>query len=226
MRISAFFVLILPCFIFFSLIGKEGNLSLPLDRKLSDGNLSNKPVDLPRHSTIDGTLDDTALKLKSKNIEERVGAAKLLGKYPGPQAGLLLIGALEDSSELVRRAGMVSLVEHFHNGSPIYEQPLAEKIFSKIADPDVEVRREVSALTPRLVPGLMRSGIERIQLNGRTLIRSIPRTLREDLRLLAQQALLDSDSIVRQNILKYHYSLRLQIKPETLVKLLEDPNSA
>ena len=71
-------------------------------------------------------------------------------------------------SELVRRAALVSLVEHFNNGSPVYEQALAEKIFSKLADPDVEVRREVSALIPRLVPGLMRSGMERIQVNGRT----------------------------------------------------------
>ena len=192
----------------------DGNLSEPLS--------SAKSLLPPSRSSVDGTLNNAAVKLKSAKLEDRVGAAKLLGKYPGNDAGLMLIGALDDPSELVRRAALVSIVEHFNNGAPIYEQALAEKIFSTLADPDVEVRREVSALIPRLVPGLMRSGMERIQINGRTVFRSLPGRLRDDLALLVEGGLLDSDSIVRQNILKHHYSLRIQIKPEVFGALLED----
>ncbi|MEL0099789.1 MAG: hypothetical protein VW907_09560 [Opitutae bacterium] len=180
----------------------------------------------PQRATVDNTLEEAARKLRSEKEQERVGAAKLLGKYAGPQAGLLLIGALNDSSELVRRAALVSLVEHFNNGSPIYEQPLAEKIFSMIGDPDVEVRRETSALIPRLIPGLVRSGMQRTQIGGRTVFQSVPGRLREDLKLLAEKALLDTDSIVRQNVLRNHYPLRFQIHPITFGKLLEDPDIA
>lgn len=171
---------------------------------------------------MNDTLEQAALKLKSAVVEDRVGAAKLLGKYPSSQVSLLLISALDDSNERVRRAALVSLVEHFNNGFPVYESALAEKIFSKIGDPDVEVRRETSALIPRLVPGLLRSGVERAQVNGRFIFRSIPKSLRQDLEILARQALLDSDSIVRQNVLKHHFSLRLQIDPPTFVGLLGD----
>ena len=104
------------------------------------------------------TLEDASRKLRSSQVQDRVGAAKLLGKYPGGDSALLLIGSLDDSSELVRRAAMVSLVEHFNNGAPIYEQPLAEKIFSMIGDSDVEVRREVTALIPAWFPGLCARG--------------------------------------------------------------------
>ena len=206
-----------------SLLAQENNNSSPV---FQEGNLSQFPKEVPTRSTIDGTLNQAARKIKSNKLQERVGAAKLLGKYPGTQAGLLLIGALDDTSELVRRAALVSLVEHFNNGSPVYEQALAEKIFSKLADPDVEVRREVSALIPRLVPGLMRSGMERIQVNGRTVFRSIPGRLRGDLQRVVENGLLDPDSIVRQNILKHHYSLRIQINPQTFGQLLEDKDSS
>ena len=185
----------------------------------------NNQTDLPlpaMRSTIDSTLNQASQKLKSSKVEERVGAAKLLGKYANSQVSLLLIGALDDSSELVRRAVMVSLVEHFNNGAPIYEQALVEKIFSKMGDPDVEVRRETSALIPRLIPGLMRSGMGKIQVNGRTIIRSVPGKLRPDLHDLANQALIDPDSIVRQNVLKHHFSLRFQMDSQTFVRLLGD----
>ena len=183
----------------------------------------NNQTDLPlpaMRSTIDSTLNQASQKLKSSKVEERVGAAKLLGKYANSQVSLLLIGALDDSSELVRRAVMVSLVEHFNNGAPIYEQALVEKIFSKMGDPDVEVRRETSALIPRLIPGLMRSGMEKIQVNGRTIIRSVPGKLRPDLQDLANQALIDPDSIVRQNVLKHHFSLRFQMDSQTFRPLI------
>lgn len=187
----------------------------------TENNQTGLPLPAMR-STVDSTLNQASQKLKSSKVEERVGAAKLLGKYANAQVSLLLIGALDDSSELVRRAVIVSLVEHFNNGAPIYEQALVEKIFSKMGDPDVEVRRETSALIPRLIPGLMRSGMEKVQMNGRTIIRSVPGKLRPDLQDLANQALIDPDSIVRQNVLKHHFSLRFQMDSQTFVRLLGD----
>jgi len=207
--------------------GQDGNASVPLeDFNASSLDPEGIPPTPPQRSTIEATLDKTSRMLKSSQLDERIGAAKLLGKYPRYESSLLLISGLDDSSALVRRAALVSLVEHFNNGSPVYEKPLVEKIFSKIGDSDVEIRREASALIPRLAPGLMRSGMEKVQLNGRTVFRSLPGRLRSDLQLLVEEGFLDRDSIVRQNLLKYHFSLRIQIKPQTFCRLLEDEDNA
>ena len=222
----------LAIFIFFllatmTLNGQDGNASLPTeDLNISTLDQVDITTSTPQRSTIQATLDEASRMLNSSNLEQRIGAAKLLGKYPRYEASLLLIGGLDDSSALVRRAALVSLVEHFNNGSPVYEKPLVEKIFSKIGDSDVEIRREVSALIPRLAPGLMRSGMEKVQLNGRTVFRSLPARLRSDLQFLVEEGFLDRDSIVRQNLLKHHFSLRIQIKPQTFCRLLEDEDNA
>ena len=214
------------CLLSVSLHGNEGNQSVATDNNLSKNSPNISAPNPPVRTSMNRTLEDASRKLRSSHIQDRVGAAKLLGKYPGGDSALLLIGSLDDSSELVRRAAMVSLVEHFNNGAPIYEQPLAEKIFSMIGDSDVEVRREVTALIPRLIPGLMHSGMERVQLNGRTVFRSVPGRLREDLLSEVEARLLDTDSIVRQNLLKHHFSLRFQMKPETFAQLLNDADSS
>ena len=86
---------------------------------------------------------------------------------------------------------MVSLAEHFLNGYPVYDKSLVEKIFSKLDDPDVEVRREVSTLIPRLVSPMMRGGVERVVVNGRPVYRSVSASLRPDLYALTQRAFLD-----------------------------------
>jgi HEAT repeat protein len=168
------------------------------------------------------TLKTAELDLRHGEQGERVGAAKLLGKYPGSLSSSLLIGALDDQSALVRRAAMVSLSEHFLNGYPVYDKSLVEKIFSKLGDPDVEVRREVSTLIPRLVNPMMRGGVERVVINGRQVLRPVSASLRPDLYALTQQAFLDEDAIVRQNVLKYHSYLRVLLPPLTLEKLLQD----
>ena len=159
---------------------------------------------------MDGTLNNAAVKLKSAKLEDRVGAAKLLGKYPGNDAGLMLIGALDDPSELVRRAALVSIVEHLIMGLQFINRHSLKKYFPHL--PIRMLRSEGSiCINSAFVPGLMRSGMERIQINGRTVFRSLPGRLRDDLALLVENGLLDLDSIVRQNILKHHYSLRIQI---------------
>ena len=102
------------------------------------------------------------------------------------------------------------------------DKSLFEKIFSKLGDPDVEVEREVSTLIPRLVSTLMRGGVERVVINGRSVYRSVPASFSPDLLTLTQKAFLDEDAIVRQNILKYHSYLRVPLPPLTLEKLLKD----
>ena len=48
-----------------------------------------------------------------------------------------------------------------------------KRFFQKIGDSDVEVRREVSAMIPRLVGGLMRSTTEMVEINGRKVYRAL-----------------------------------------------------
>ena len=168
-----------------------------------------------------GTILRAAKDLDHLEVR-RVGAAKLLGKYPGSQSAFLLVAALDDPSPLVRRSVMVSLAEHASNGYPLYEKSLVEKVYSKLGDSDVEVRREVSTMIPRLVSGLRRSGVEVVEINGRKIFRSVPPTVRADLLQITQKAFLDPDAIVRQNVLKYHIYLGVPLPAATLVKLLGD----
>ena len=190
------------------------------DFNASDSNISAPQP--PRRSSQVETIRTAEIDLRHGKEGERVGAAKLLGKYPGSLSSSMLIGALDDQSPLVRRASMVSLSEHFLNGFPVYDKSLIEKIYSKLGDPDVEVRREVSTMIPRLVTPMMRGGVERTIVNGRPVYRSVSASLRPDLLALTQRAFLDKDAIVRQNILKYHVYLRVPLSPLTLEKLLRD----
>jgi len=187
---------------------------------LKDQNDSRRipPVRTSQSQTIQKAGED----LRQGEEGVRIGAAKLLGKYPGTTSSILLVGALDDSSALVRRASIVSLAEHSSNGYPLFDRSLLEKVFSKIADQDVEVRREVSAMIPRLVGGLMRAKMEMIEINGRKVYQSLPASLRPDLYTLALEALLDEDAIVRQNLLKYYQYLRISMPVSTFVKLLND----
>ena len=176
------------------------------------------PVRVSQAETIQKAGED----LRNGSEGGRVGAAKLLGKYPGSSSLILLVGALDDDSALVRRAAIVSLAEQSSNGYPLYDRSLVEKVFSKIGDSDVEVRREVSSMIPRLVGGLMRSTTEMVEINGRKVYRALPGRLRPDLFQMAQKAMLDEDAIVRQNLLKYYQYLRLSMPASTLEKLLND----
>ena len=133
----------------------------------SDANAStDKPVQAPRSSQSE-TILRAAKDLDHLEVGRRVGAAKLLGKYPGSQSAFILVAALDDPSPLVRRSVMVSLAEHASNGYPLYDKSLVEKVYSKLGDTGAEVRREVSTMIPRLVSGLRRSGVEVVEINGR-----------------------------------------------------------
>ena len=176
----------------------------------------------PVRSSTQETINQAGLDLRHVEENVRSGAARLLGKYPSPASAAYLTFALDDRIARVRRAAIVSLAELYLNGFYIYEKPLVEKILSKLGDPDVEVRREVSALIPRLSIGLFRSSFEIVEINGRRVARAAPAILRADLMEIARKAFFDPDAIVRQNILKYHYALRLPLSAQVLDRLLSD----
>jgi HEAT repeat protein len=199
------------------LVQESGNI---IDRNTTELNATSPQP--PQRSSQTETIKKAEVDLRHGKEGERVGAAKLLGKYPSSLTSSMLVGALDDQSALVRRAAMVSLSEHFLNGFPLYDKSFVEKIFSKLGDPDVEVRREVSTLIPRLVSPMMRGGVERVMINGRPIYRASPSNLRPDLFALTQRSFLDEDAIVRQNILKYHAYLQVPLPPITLEKLLKD----
>ena len=222
-NIFTFFLLTCLFAIFGQAFGDQPLNGIPLAVEkagLKDQNDSGPipPVRTSQSQTIQKAGED----LRQGEEGVRIGAAKLLGKYPGTTSSILLVGALDDSSALVRRASIVSLAEHSSNGYPLFDRSLLEKVFSKIADQDVEVRREVSAMIPRLVGGLMRAKMEMIEINGRKVYQSLPASLRPDLYALALEALLDEDAIVRQNLLKYYQYLRISMPVSTFVKLLND----
>ena len=94
----------------------------PVETPETNATDSNQSVPLPpKRSSQMETIKKAEMNLRHGEQGERVGAAKLLGKYPGSLSSSSLIGALDDQSPLVRRAAMVSLAEHFLNGYPVYD---------------------------------------------------------------------------------------------------------
>jgi len=193
------------------------------DLNVSEESENNETIAItPVRTSQSETITQAGEDLRFGKVGERVGAAKLLGKYPSQYSSAMLVGALDDQDPLVRRSAMVSLTEHARNGFPLYDTALVEKVFSKLGDPDVEVRREVSSMIPRLSSGLTRSKVEMVEINGNKQFRTLPGSMRSDLKVLSARAFLDEDAIVRQNLLKYHQYLRIAIPPDALVRLLSD----
>ena len=222
------FFIIVFLFPFIGILAQVPSFNIsPVDQnssleEMKDGNSSSLQNLVSKRSSISETIERAGKDLTHSEIGRRVGAAKLLGKYRSSMTSVLLVGALDDESPLVRRAAMVSLAEHASNGTVVYDRSLVEKIYSKLGDSDVEVRREVSAMIPRIISVMMRSGMEVVEINGRRVYRSVPSKMRSDLFEMTQRAFLDDDAIVRQNILKYHTYLGVPLPSLSLEKLLSD----
>ena len=183
-----------------------GQVTPNADSDVGDQNTT-IPIAPPARSSEEKTIERAQEGLTSTEVGSRVGAAKLLGKYRSIQTSILLISALDDESALVRRAAMVSIAEHASNGFPVYDKALAEKIYSKLGDPDVEVRREVSTMIPRIISPMRRSGMELIEINGRKVYRSVSSAMRPDLYKMTQDAFLDKDAIVLIGVITYYYTI-------------------
>ncbi|MEM8549624.1 MAG: HEAT repeat domain-containing protein [Verrucomicrobiota bacterium] len=156
-------------------------------------------------ATIERALED----MRSDNPEYRAGAVMLLGKYPVDQARQAVVNALADPQTRVRRAALVSVVEWNRNAPAEAVLP----VLNLIGDADVELRRTASAAIPSMM-AVRRS--HELLLPGRSL------ELPGELRAMLLAAYLDSDVIVRRNMLANHYMLNLPVPGEVFLKLTED----
>ena len=169
-------------------------------------------------NSLQETLNQAELDLKSRDENLRISAAKLLGKYKVSQAGDLLLSAINDTSVKVRRAAIHSLLE----AQSLYSQQRNEKLFAMLGDPDVEIRREISAAIPILRSRLFVNRSVTSQRNGKTYTQVIPYRLPPDLQREVRARLDDEDSIVRLNVLKYYSYLSLSMTPDMLERRLGD----
>lgn len=181
------------------------------------------PAGLPSaRSTKIETVERAGLDLGDPKEGVRLGAAKLLGKYKTTASLAFLTNALDDPSVRVRRAAVVSFSEFLLDGFFINDRSYLEKFLSKIGDSDVEVRRQVSQMLSRMSIYLNRSRFQIIESGGRKVYKAVPYALPPALSVIGQRAFLDDDPIVRQNMLKYFYTLRIVLPPLTLERLLKD----
>ena len=101
-NIFTFFLLTCLLGIFGKALGNQPPNGIPLavEAGLKDQNDSGPlpPVRTSQSQTIQKAGED----LRQGEEGVRIGAAKLLGKYPGTTSSILLVGALDDSSALVR----------------------------------------------------------------------------------------------------------------------------
>ena len=168
--------------------------------------------------SLQQTLKQAEEDLKSRDENLRISAAKLLGKYKVSQAGDLLLSAINDTSVKVRRAAVHSLLE----AQSLYSQSRNEKLFAMLGDPDVEIRREISASIPTLRSRLFINRSVTIQRNGKPFNQLIPYRLPPELQRIVKARLDDEDSIVRLNVLKYYSYLGLSMTPDMLERRLGD----
>lgn len=166
------------------------------------------------------TLTQAQADLNSGDEALRTSAAKLLGKYRNSQAGDLLLTALNDASVKVRRAAVHSLLE----SQSLYTPDRVEKLFAKIGDPDVEIRREISAAIPILRSRLFINRTIYIpQPGGGRKTQTIPYRLPPPLQKTITSRLQDEDAIVRLNTLKYFTYLNLPLPQVAVERSLQDP---
>ena len=171
-------------------------------------------------STLNETLSQAGIDLKSPDENLRLSSAKLLGKYQVSQAGKLLLSVLGDKSIKVRRAAVRSLFENM----AFRDRAGAEKLLSMLGDEDVEVRREISKAIPILRSRLSISTTVTRIINGRPIMTSVPYRLSRGMAETVTRALGDEDGIVRQNVLKYYTYLNLPFSAAMLEKCLADPD--
>ncbi len=170
------------------------------------------------YQKLQETIKQAGVDLKSKDENLRESAAKLLGKYRTSQAGELLLAALSDQSVKVRRAAVHSLVE----AMSLYSVDRNEKLFAMLGDPDVEIRRKISASIPTLRSRLFLNRSVTITRNGKPYTQTIPYRLPPNLQKAIHACLDDEDSIVRLNMLKNYIYLNLPMDAAMLERRLED----
>ena len=168
---------------------------------LPDGSKESESV------TIAKCLED----LKSEKEDLRKRAVLILGKYSNSKARNAIIHSLKDKSPSIRRSALVSLTE-----KPL-SRTAVEPILFMIGDPDIHIRRIASSY----IPELMRSwGIRRpLALHSTQNKKFSPK-----LSAILTKAFNDKDAIVRKNMITNYNYFRQFISPESLQRLLSDPD--
>ncbi len=179
-------------------------------------NVSSQPLttdETQQQATIDRALVD----LRSRSPEIRKGAVMLLGKYEAAEARNAVLGALSDADAAVRFAAVVSVLERRS-----YESAAeVETVMNVLDDPEVDIRRAVSTSIGTLAG--IRSQILNRQaiLANRALLGQLP-ILPLSIQLKMVNAFLDTDVVVRRNMISRYNFLGINIPPEVFVRLLQD----
>jgi len=163
---------------------------------------------LTHEQTVERALDD----LDSGDVDIRVGAVMLLGKYRDEAATSGILLGLVDDEVRVRRASVVALTEML----PSVPQTAIQPLLFSASDEDVEIRRMVTSHLATLV-GQFRSR----NVSGPVIIgRSGP--LPMELKLALAQRFLDEDVIVRRNMVNNYFYIGIELPDEVFLKLLQD----
>ncbi len=163
------------------------------------------------------TIDRALVDLQSGSAEIRKGAVMLLGKYDAAVAQSAVLGALSDVDAAVRFAAIVSVLERRTYKSVVE----VETVMNALDDPEVDIRRAVS--TSIGILARIRSQILNRQaiLVNRAMGGQLP-TLPFPIQLKMVNAFVDTDVVVRRNMISRYDFLGINIPPEVFVRLLQD----
>ncbi len=156
-------------------------------------------------------------KMNSKNHEDRRDAALILGKYINLRSSELLVNALKDENQLVRRASLVSLQDRLMKR--YLNDEYYPTLFETLKDKDAEIRRISSGMLLYYLPIMLTMSGDPRNVEANIYSRDS----------LINQVIMsseDSDSGVRKNImtflLQYKYMIRNQTHLQSLKKRLAD----
>ena len=183
---------------------------------LTGQTVSSQPIttdQIQQQATIDRALVD----LQSGNPEIRKGVVMLLGKYEASEAKNAVLAALSDVDGAVRFAAVISVLER-RSFDSVTE---VEAVMHALDDSEVDIRRSVSTSIGRLAG--TRSQILNRQsiLVNRGLVGQSP-MLPLSIQLKIVNAFLDTDVVVRRNMISRFDYLRINIPEEIFVRLLQD----
>jgi len=207
---------------FWILIGILVSFGSGLRVPLMGQSVSSQPL-LTEEAQRQATIDRARVDLDSGSPELRKGAVMLLSKYESAQARGAVLGALRDPDPTVRFAAVVSALAWRS-----YTVAALEELMHALDDPEVDIRRAVSTSLDKLVSYRLRASQQQLQ---QLLLRPnrvsggqmpMPPTLPVSIQRKMVDALLDTDVVVRRNMISKYNALRINAPSEIFVRLLQD----
>lgn len=207
---------------FWILIGVLVSFGSELGVPLIGQSVSSQPL-LTEEAQRQATIDRARVDLDSGSPELRKGAVMLLSKYDSAQARGAVLGALRDEDPTVRFAAVVSALAWSS-----YTVTALEELMNALDDSEVDVRRAVSTSLDKLVSYRLRASQQQLQqlLLGPNRAAGgqipMPPMLPVSIQQKMVNALLDTDVVVRRNMISKYNALRINAQPEIFVRLLQD----